>query len=231
MKTDRPADADPHAHVRRRIKRLLTLPLVLVAVVLVLFDNLFRPWVKAAVARLAQLPLWRRIENRIERLSPYATLALFLIPIAIIEPLKVYALYLMGLGHVIGGILTLVVAKIVGVGLAERLSAERLFAISRDKLLSIPWFAWCFDRAVALKTVVHDWIVQSRIWAAVKRITARVRAALRRARSWAGRAFGSGDGRLVRQVAALRLRLAARRAAHAGAAASPLKPDRRHPVA
>src|SRR3954453_10112316 len=159
---------DPAARIRRKIKRLLTLPLVLVAVVLVLFDDLFRPWVKAAVARLARLPLWRWIESRIERLPPYATLALFLIPVAIIEPLKVYALYLMGLGHVLGGVLTLVVAKIVGVGLAER-----LFAISRDKLLSI---AWCFERAVAFKTVVHDWVVQSQARTLARRLAARAHA-------------------------------------------------------
>src|SRR3954468_21274361 len=167
---------DPAARIRRRIRRLLTLPLVLVAVVLVLFDDLFRPWVKAAVARLARLPLWRWIESRIERLPPYATLALFLIPIAIIEPLKVYALYLMGSGHVIAGILTFVVAKIMGVGLAER-----LFAISRDKLLSIGWFAWCFDRAVALKDTVHDWVTQSPAWALAMRLTARPRGAPPRA--------------------------------------------------
>jgi len=213
---------DPAARIRRRIRRLLTLPLVLVAIVLVLFDDLFRPWVKAAVARLARLPLWRWIESRIERLPPYATLALFLIPVAIIEPLKVYALYLMGLGHVLGGVLTLVVAKIVGVGLAER-----LFAISRDKLLSIRWFAWCLERAVAFKTVVHDWITQSQIWLLAKRLAAHAREAIRRVRAWMGRTFGGG--RLAQRIAVLRFRLAGRRAAHAGAAASSFKSDDRRP--
>src|SRR3954447_8059326 len=131
----------PRSFARRWMRRVLTLPLMFVVVALVLFDDLFRPWVKSAVARLARLPLWRWIESRIARLSPYAALTLFLIPVAIIEPLKIYALYLMGLGHVIAGVLTLVVAKIVGVCLAER-----LFAASRDNLLSIPWFAWCFSR-------------------------------------------------------------------------------------
>src|SRR3954453_7624011 len=210
---------DPAARIPRRITRLLTLPLVLVAVVLVLFDDLFRPWVKAAAARLAQLPLWRWIEDRIERLSPYATLALFLIPIAIIEPLKVYALYLMGLGHVIAGILTLVVAKIVGVGLAER-----LFAASRDNLLSIPWFAWCFSRAVALKDIVHGWITRSRAWTMAKRLATHVKEALWRLRAWAGRALGGGRGRLARQVAALRLRFTERRQAQPGMVA-PAKPQ------
>src|SRR4051812_37246335 len=212
MRTEnRPAIMHPRSFARRWMRRVLTLPLMFVVVALVLFDDLFRPWVKSAVARLARLPLWRWIESRIARLSPYAALALFLIPVAIIEPLKVYALYLMGSGHVIAGILTLVVAKIVGVGLAER-----LFAISRDKLLSIGWFAWCFDRAVALKDTVHDWVTQSPAWALAMRLTARAREALRRVRAWAGRMFGSGGGQLAQKVAVLRLRLAGRWAAHAG---------------
>src|SRR5918912_1339047 len=150
---NRPEGRLPRA--RRQIRRPLPLPLVLVAVVVVLFDALIRSWVKPAVAWLARLPLWRRVEDWIATLGPYPTLALFLIPVAVIEPFKIYALYLMGEGHFISGVLTLMVAKIVGVGLAER-----LFAVSRDKLLSIRWFAWCFKRAVALKDVVHAWITQ-----------------------------------------------------------------------
>src|SRR3954470_23305749 len=223
MRTEnRPAIMHPRSFARRWMRRVLTLPLMFVVVALVLFDDLFRPWVKSAVARLARLRLWRWIESRIERLSPYATLALFLIPVAIIEPLKIYALYLMGLGHVLGGVLTLVVAKIVGVGLAER-----LFAISRDKLLSIRWFAWCFERAVAFKTVVHDWITQSQIWLLAKRLAAHSREAMRRVRAWMGRTFGGG--RLAQRIAVLRFRMEGRRAAHAGAAASPFKSDDRRP--
>lgn len=209
----------PGSPAPRWMRRVLTLPLVLVAVAVVLFDDLFRPWVKAAAARLARLPLWRWIESRIARLSPYATLALFLIPVAIIEPLKIYALYLMGLGHVIAGVLTLVAAKIVGVGLAER-----LFAVSRGKLLSIPWFAWCFSNAVALKNVAHGWITRSWAWAAAKRLAARAREALRRLRAWAGHALGGGRGRLARQVAVMRLRLAGRKQARPGVAASAARP-------
>src|SRR3954470_19495008 len=105
MRTEnRPAIMHPRSFARRWMRRVLTLPLMFVVVALVLFDDLFRPWVKSAVARLARLPLWRWIESRTARLSPYAALTLFLIPVAIIEPLKIYALYLMGLGHVIAGV-------------------------------------------------------------------------------------------------------------------------------
>jgi hypothetical protein len=202
---------------RWRIKRLFTLPLVVIAAVFVLFDDLFRSWVKPAAARLAQLPLWRRIESWIARLSPYATLTLFLIPVAIIEPLKIYALYLMGLGHVFAGVLTLVVAKVVGVGLAER-----LFAVSRDKLLSIRWFAWCFNHAVAIKNAVHVWLIQRKAWITAKRLVQRAKAALGRLRAWAIHA--RGDGRFARQVAAVRLLLAERRMVKSRIATSTARP-------
>ena len=213
MRPDPRPAADPQPpHAWRRIKRVLTFPLVLVAVAVVLFDDLFRPWVKAAVVRLARLRLWRRTEAFVATLSPYATMALFVVPMAVIWPFKLYALYLIGSGHVVSGVLTLVAAKIVGVGLAER-----LFAISRNKLLSIRWFAWCFARAVALKDTVNGWMMRTRFWAAAKRLAARTRETLRRVRAWAGRRFGGDRGALARRAAALRLRLVERWRARAGA--------------
>jgi hypothetical protein len=197
------APSDPaSARVWRRIRRIATLPLVVVAVVLVLFDDLFRPWVKAAVDRVARLRLWRRLEAFVATLSAPATMALFVVPVAVIWPLKLYALYLIGGGHVVSGGLTLVIAKIVGVGLAER-----LFAISRDKLLSVRWFAWCFVRAVAVKDAVHGWLRRTRAWALARRWVLYIRWGLYRLRTRAAPLLAGGRGPLGRRVAALRLRL------------------------
>src|SRR4029078_2094557 len=87
----------------------------------------------------------RRLEALIGGLPPYPTLALFLIPMAVIWPIKLYALYLIGLGHVVEGAAAFAVAKVVGIGLAER-----LFAISRDKLLSIGWFAKAYYAVIRI---------------------------------------------------------------------------------
>src|SRR5919112_6280682 len=112
--------------------RVMRLPLLAIAVLVVLVDDAFRAVVVPAVQALARLHLVQRLEAGVAALPPYAVLALFLVPLAILEPLKIYGLFLFGEGRFIAGILVFVVAKVVGLGLAER-----LFAIGRGKLLSI----------------------------------------------------------------------------------------------
>lgn len=145
-------------------------PMLVVAAAFVLLDDLFRSAVVPAVASLARWRPFRRLEAWIAGLSPYATLALFLIPLAVIEPFKIVALYFLSEGRWIAGILTFVAAKVVGIGLAER-----LFAISRAKLLSIGWFARAHGWVIASKDYVHAYLLTTRFWPALMRLTRRVR--------------------------------------------------------
>ena len=185
----------PHHFLARALRRLLRLPLLAGAIALVLLDDAFRVWVKPAAARLARLQLLRRLEAWIAGLPAYATLALFVVPLAVIEPLKLYALYLFGEGRWAMGLLTFVVAKVVGIGLAER-----LFAIGRDKLLSIGWFAALYRRAITVRDRVHALLERSEAWQSAKDLAARLRAAARsglvRARAAVGAVF-AGGGRLT----------------------------------
>lgn len=186
-------------------KRALRAPLVVVAVAIVLVDDAFRALVLPGVRALAALEPVRRVEALVARLHPYATLALFLIPLAVIEPLKLYGLFLFGQGRWIAGTVTFVVAKVVGLGLAER-----LFAISRDKLLSIGWFAWCYRKLVGVKDAIRGWLVTTSFWPAAVRLVRRAREALARVRPWL-RSFGARarTGTLAARLAAAR-RLARR---------------------
>jgi hypothetical protein len=187
------------------LRRALRAPIVVVAVAIVLIDDAFRAVVLPAVRALATLQPVRRVEAAVATLPPYATLALFLIPLGIIEPLKIYGLFLFGQGRWIAGTLTFVVAKVVGLALAER-----LFAISRDKLLSIGWFAWCYRKLVAIKDAIHAWLLATSFWPAAVRLVRRIREALARLklrlRGFAGRAR---SGTLSARLAAAR-RLARR---------------------
>lgn len=159
--------------VTRALKRGLTWPLVPFAILIVLFDDLFRSWVKPAVARLAQLAPFRRLEAWIRTLGPYQTMALFVVPMVVIWPLKLFALYLIGAGRVVTGVLVLVGAKIVGVGIAER-----LFAVSRDKLLSVAWFRRAYGWSVGVKEAVHAYLRRTRLWTVAGAVVARIRAGL-----------------------------------------------------
>ncbi|MGY4496990.1 hypothetical protein ACVWYH_000917 [Bradyrhizobium sp. GM24.11] len=78
----------------------------------------------------------------IERLGPYQSLILLLVPASIVEPLKLAAVAIAGDGHWITGSVVIVAAYA-----ASLLVVERLFRIVKPKLLMLPWFVriWsCF---------------------------------------------------------------------------------------
>ena len=93
-------------------------------------------------------------------LPPYPTLALFALPLAILEPVKPMAAYLVGTGHVATGLIFLVVAEILKLALVER-----LFSVNRDKLMSIPAFAWVYWKYSAAK----DCITSMKAWQVLRR--------------------------------------------------------------
>jgi hypothetical protein len=130
------------------------------------------------------------LETAVARLPAYGLLTLFLVPLAIIEPLKVYGLFLFGEGRILSGIMVFVVAKVVGLGLAER-----LFAIGRDKLLSIPWFARCYEWLLAIRDTVHGWLAETAVWRQAVRSARRVHGVLHRVRIRIGSAFAGRDGK------------------------------------
>lgn len=70
-------------------------------------------------------------------LRPYPSLALFVIPVIVLEPAKPLAGYLIGTGHFFAGAVTFITAEVL-----KLTFVERLFHLNRTKLLSIPAFAW-----------------------------------------------------------------------------------------
>jgi hypothetical protein len=87
-----------------------------------------------------------RLRRYIERLGPYQSLVLLLIPTSLVEPLKLIAVAVAGEGHWITGTVMIVVAYA-----ASLVLVERLFMIVKPKLLTLPWFARLWDWFVALR--------------------------------------------------------------------------------
>jgi hypothetical protein len=104
-------------------------------------------------------------------LSPYPTLLLFIIPLVILEPAKPAAAYLVGTGHACLGLILLASAEILKIVLIER-----LFSVSRDKLLSIPAFAWAYRKYSA----VRDWFTALETWQLAMRWSRAAKDAVRR---------------------------------------------------
>jgi hypothetical protein len=152
------------------VNRIVKPFVFLVAVLYFLVDAIFLTVARPLARRLAGLRIFDRLRAWIVSLAPYPTLALFMIPVAALEPVKPVAAYLTATGHVMAGLTVLLIGEILKLVLLER-----LFCLSRDKLLSIPAFAWCYDKV----RQVREWIEAFTGWQVARRFSLVARRALR----------------------------------------------------
>ncbi len=159
--------------MKKRLKRLLAAPFVLIAAIIVLFEEWLWDDLQRVAAAIGRLPLLRQIERLIAGLPPYAALAMFGAPTLLLIPVKLIALYFIAHGRPILGTLTVVCAKIIGTALVAR-----IYALTEPNLLRIAWFAFLHARFLAFKTRVHEAIKATRLYRAAHRLRLRLRAAL-----------------------------------------------------
>lgn len=126
---------------------------------------------KPAIRWLADHWLVGRLRTWLMSLGRYSTLALFVIPVILLEPAKPLAAYLTATGHLMSGLIVLGVAEFLKLVLVER-----LFCISRDKLMSIPAFAWCYAKF----QLVISWVTSLGAWQLARRLALLARRTLRR---------------------------------------------------
>jgi hypothetical protein len=142
---------------------------------------LFEEWGWEPLARLAaqwaRLPLLARIERRIARLSPYRALAALTVPALALLPVKLLALYAVGEGHLLFGLSTIVLAKLLGTAILAR-----LFQLTRPALMKLAWFAAVYLRWLLWKRRLLADVRSSPTWLAGRRVKRRAR--VRAARLW-----------------------------------------------
>jgi hypothetical protein len=92
------------------------------------------------------------VRRRIQKLSPYLSMVLLLVPVVLVEPLKLVALFVAGKGHWLTG-----TGMIIGAYAVSLLFVERLFRAVKPKLLCLNWFAKLWTRFVALRNKVIPW--------------------------------------------------------------------------
>jgi len=149
------------------------------------------PMVAAVVRAIPLARVKAGIAAGVNKLPPFAVLFVFLIPVVVLLPFKLAAIWLLANGQVILAVGVYVLAKLVGVGVAAF-----LFETCKPKLLQMRWFA-----------AVYEWL--RGVWAGAHRlvepIKARIKtwmAALRgKARSEFARRFGRVRGWMKRRRA------------------------------
>jgi len=124
---------------------------------------LFEEWgwepLQRALAWVGRLPGLRWLEERIRALPPYAALALFLLPTAMLLPVKLLALWLIGQGKILTGTLVILCAKVVGTAIVAR-----LFTLTQPALMQLTWFARAYTRWLDWKEALLAQVRSSWPW-------------------------------------------------------------------
>src|SRR5262250_1811485 len=155
------------------LKRLLAAPFVLIAAIIVLFEEWLWDDLQRIAAAIGRLPVLRQLESLIAGLPPYAALACFGAPSLLLIPVKLAALYFIAHGQPAMGLMAVIGAKIAGTALIAR-----IYALTHPNLLRIGWFAFLHARFLAFKTRVHEAINSTRVYKVARRLRLRMRAAM-----------------------------------------------------
>jgi hypothetical protein len=141
------------------LKQILKPVTYVLAAVYFLVDAVFMSVARPIARWIGRHFEFRRLRDWIRSLPPYPSLALFSVPVIILEPIKPLAAYLVATGQFLSG-----VAAFVGCELLKLVLVERLFHLTRDKLMRIPAFAWAYGKFAEMKA----WLEATEAWRAVR---------------------------------------------------------------
>jgi hypothetical protein len=153
------------------IRRLLRHLFIVLAALVLLFEEWGWEPLAALLRRLSRLPLWAWMERRIAALPPWGAIAVFGGPVVALFPIKLLALFLIGRGHALLGLAVLLAAKLLGTALVAW-----LFTLTQPALMQLAWFARWYPRWKNWKDGVIAQVRASALWLAVRRFKAQARA-------------------------------------------------------
>ena len=148
-------------------------------------------WIKPALVRL------------VDRLSPQATLIVFVVPFIVLLPLKFLEFWLLAHRQWGATILVLVLAKLVGLGVTAF-----IFEVTKDKLLQMAWFrrvyafflwarGWAHEKIAPITKLLREWSDRT------------IKPIARRLRRWRWVLYSRRGGRFIERLMRIRRRLRA----------------------
>jgi hypothetical protein len=168
--------------LKKIVRSLWLAPLALVL--------LFEEWGWEPLARcfaaLGRLPWWGQLERLITRLPPWGALLVFGLPVLLLLPIKLLALYLFSGGHAALGLCLLIAAKLAGTAVAAR-----LFQLTHPALMQLQWFARLYTGWKIWKDRVLAQVRSSWVWRKVGQLKAQVKERLKTWRLRIAAAFKS----------------------------------------
>jgi hypothetical protein len=131
---------------------------MLLALLILLEEWGWRPLAEL-LGRLGRWQPWARLEYGIARLPPYAALFVFVLPSALLLPLKFLALFLVARAQLVLAAILFAAAKILATALVAR-----LFLLTQPALMQIGWFAWCYETLMPWKEALIERVRASTVW-------------------------------------------------------------------
>lgn len=132
--------------MRKKFRRFLLFFLAVIFIIEAWLWDITGRVVSYVVAHLPFERLKQIIAYRIEHFSPWLTLTVFLIPLLLLLPLKVVALWLFTKGHVFGGVSTVLFSKLAGLGVTSF-----LFTVCKPKLMQLRLIRWIYETLIHWK--------------------------------------------------------------------------------
>src|SRR6185295_12978638 len=129
-------------------------PLWILLALVFLFEAWLWEHLRPVVGWIVNLIAWKKLQARfaaaIEHLGPYPTLLVFLVPIALLFPLKLLGLWMLAHGSWLGAMAVLATAKVISMGVTAF-----IFGVTRPKLLQMPWFRAFYELMLAWLAKAH----------------------------------------------------------------------------
>lgn len=134
--------------------RLFRHALLSLAALVFLFEAWLWDILSAFWRWLAGFPVFQQAKNSmvrmVDRMPAHAALLLFAIPVGLLFPFKLAALWLLAQGKIVLGGIVFMLAKAAGMG-----SAAFLFELTRPKLMTIGWFVHLYELVMQLRGWAH----------------------------------------------------------------------------
>lgn len=172
-------DPDKRKRYRRRLLKVLSWPLAVLILVYFLFEDLFLASLRPLFRFLGRLAFFSAVARGLHRLPPYVALCIIAVPFILIEPIKIFSLFWISLGHLVSGTVLLVASYVVSLFVVER-----LFHVMEGQLLSIGWFRWAYELTMRAKAWALGLLKATPIYRGLRPIAARAGRALRASVAW-----------------------------------------------
>lgn len=130
---------------------------------------LFEEWLWDILATIAywlsHLLHLKRFDAWLSSLNPIPALCAFFIPLIIVTPFNLLALFLLAHGAIIQGVILEIIIKLIGT-----LLIARVFRLTKPALLTFTWLSLIYNTITRILTWAHEIIHQTSIYKLVAKI-------------------------------------------------------------